>query len=130
MDLTSANDLKDQDMIIDFIIYTTNRCFRGYLYALSFFSLCVVLASMSLIKFITLLVKPSILLNVAVQYFFQLSIFLFIPLFIYFIIKKYKYNELLRDNLRVKKISLIACVTSVAIFILILVILFAYLLVF
>src|SRR5689334_9336895 len=106
-------------MIIDFIIYTTNRCFRGYFYTLSFFSLCVVLISMSLIKFIALLVRPSIFLNETVKSFFQLSIFLFIPLFIYFIIRKYKYNELLRDDLRVKNIPLILCVTSVVIFILI-----------
>ena len=117
-------------MIIDFIIYTTNRCFRGYFYTLSFFSLCTVVISMSLIKFIALLVKPSIFFKVAVKYFFQLSIFLFIPLFIYFIIKKYKYNEFLRNDLRVKNIPLIICVTSVAIFILILAILFAYILVF
>ncbi len=116
-------------MITDFIIYTFYRCFNGYYYAISMLSILVVLIVSSLIKFSIQNIKPT-LLNENLRSFFQLSIFLFIPVFAYLVIKKYKYNAFLKDELRVKNIPLIFCIVSVIFLISIDIFLFAYLLIF
>ena len=116
-------------MINDFIIYTVNKCFKGYFYTLSIFSLCIIVMVASLTKFLVWLIKPDILLNKVINASFQLSIFLFIPLLAYFIIRKYKYNELMRNQLSVKNIPFGLCIFFTILILLLIAILFTYLLV-
>lgn len=115
-------------MIIDFIIYTTNRCFKGYFYALSVLSILIVVLFTSITKFVIAQIEPAVLQLKSAKAIFQLSIFLFLPLFIYLTIRKYKYPQLLNNELRIKELPLYLCIFSVVVIMVILFSLFAYVL--
>lgn len=101
-------------MIIDFVLQVASKCFRGYVYALSFLSILITLSSMAIAKLTISLFKPALLTSVEVKSFFQLSVLLFIPVFFILHIRKHKYAGLISGSLSVKPqpftISLISVV--------------------
>ena len=115
-------------MVNNFIIYVVGKCFKGYFYALAIFSIFVIVLLSSVTKFILQYYRPEILFFENVKASFQLSIFLFIPLFLFLLIKKYKYNALMNDNLKVR-LPYGLCVFFTCILLLIEMILFSYLLI-
>ena len=117
-------------IVFDFVIYVINKSFKGYFYTISIFSMLVTVFCISIVKFILSKTNHEILLNSNVKAFFQLSIFLFIPLFLGLIFKKYKYSDILNDKLRVKSIPTALSIFFTILLLAIGIILFTYLLIY
>lgn len=84
---------------------------------------------MSLIKFIVIKANKEFELDQNLKAFFQLSVFLFIPLFIILVAVKYKYKQLRYGDLKVKNVSSFLSFVSIFIYSIIMFLLFAYLLI-
>ncbi len=80
---------------------------------------------MALLKCIIGFVDPLLLKTKGMQSFFQLSIFLFIPIFICLLIGKYKYETSVSDIFSRKKIPYFFCVLSMVVYVILLIGLFA-----
>ncbi|MDB5200832.1 MAG: hypothetical protein JWQ27_241 [Ferruginibacter sp.] len=113
-------------MIIDFIVYVISKCFKGYFYTISILSICLVVVLSALIKFILSRLNPSFLQQESVKEIFQLSIFLFVPLFFILIFKKYKYNEILKEELKVNNINTTASIIITVLMLILSAVLFTY----
>lgn len=124
------NKKNNKFMGVDFLLYILNKCFGGYFYSISIFSIFIILSIVSLTKAIFLWINPSIFNSELIKMFFQLAIFLFIPLFVFLISKKYKYDQISKNTLRIKGINFGLCVCFVVILLVILAVLFTYILIF
>lgn len=116
-------------MIAGFILYVSYRIFGGYYYALSIFSISLVLSVSALAKYLLSVLIPGSLDSDIYRGIFQLSIFLFIPLFAILSKKKYKFKLLSKDDLKVESIPQWVCLISLGIVLLVDFILFGYLIV-
>lgn len=88
----------------------------------------VVLVLAAASKFLIAKVHPEILGLPTVKSCFQLSIFLFVPLFLILIFTKYKYNVFMQNPLRVQHLSAPACWVILVLLTVIALALFIYLL--
>ncbi len=113
--------------MIPFLLYISSQTFRDYYKALAFLSCCFVIIIAAVLKFIILKFQPEFYPRL--KAFFQLSIFLFIPLFLTLIYFRYKHNFL--NNIDTYKLQLPrwACITILILLELLLVILFVYILI-
>lgn len=115
---------------IDYIIYTVHKCLRGYFYTISFLSLGIVLIIMTFIKYLVLsFYIDDIENNQTLKGFFQLSVFLFIPVFAILVLLKYKNKPLMYDQLKVKSVPAILSWLSFLGYVCVMIFLFGYLLI-
>ena len=111
-------------MITNFILSIASKVFKGYLYGVSYLSICIVLLTMSAIKFLLSYFESEFLRHPHVQGFFQLSIFFFIPLFLFLVYIGYK-----KDSTPIS-LSFLTSIIFFTTITLLLVLLFTYLLLF
>jgi hypothetical protein len=83
--------------MINFLLYIASDTYRDYAKAICFLSIFLVITTEAIAKFITLKLRPEIYLPL--KPYFQLSVFLFIPLFILLVLIKFKKSSLFQGEL-------------------------------
>ncbi len=116
-------------MLFDFLFFVLIRVLRGYFQALSLLSISLVLVIFGTLKYMIVHLIPGVMDNGLLRGFFQLSIFLFIPLFVFLYNKKYKLKLPTNNNSNFDAIPQWVHVCSFSIVILIDFVLFGYLIV-
>jgi hypothetical protein len=80
-------------------------------------------------KFLLLKLEPDAITNIVVKSCFQLSFFLFIPVFAMLVVSKYRYGVLSKNELVLKRMPQWLCITTLVFVFIIDFFLFAYLLI-
>lgn len=84
--------------IFDFLFFVFLKNLPAYPYALSIFSISLLLAVVTLVKYLIGISIPVSMENESFRGFFQLSVFLFIPVFALLYKKKFKHKLLTDSN--------------------------------
>ena len=110
--------------MINFLLYIASDTYRDYAKTISFLSTFLVIITTAIIKFIILTLQPEF--YPPLKPYFQLSVFLFIPLLVVLVLIKFKKNGLLQGAvIRFKLPRWINITITIALHILLL-LLFAY----
>lgn len=113
--------------MITFLLHIAVQTFRDYFKALAFLSYSFVIIFAAIIKYVVLTFRPAAYHDL--KPFFQLSVFLFIPLFLFLIFTKFKREVLVKRASRQPQFSRWACVTAVIFMHIVLILLFSYIIV-
>jgi hypothetical protein len=103
------------------------QTFRDYFKALAFLSYSLVIILVAIIKYTVLTFKGTVYPDL--KPFFQLSIFLFIPILLILVFTKFKSDTLTRDASFEYRFPRWVCVTTIVLLHIVLILLFTYIIV-
>lgn len=113
--------------MITFLLHIAVQTFRDYFKALAFLSYSFVIIFAAIIKYVILIFKPAA--YPGLKPFFQLSVFLFVPLLLVLIFTKFKREALIKGLSVQPPLSRWVCVTIVILLHIVLILLFTYIIV-